>query len=205
MKYIFYTVIVIAVVAIIGTVVHLYKVSAKNKAEMSKYENDVKLTANLGKVLIIYYSLTSRTKDVALDIQLFTNGDLYEIKPQEEIKNNASLYLTSKKQISSGNYPAIVQDFPNIDKYDMIFVGAPIWWYTAATPVLEFLKEFDFKNKKVVPFSTQGSNYGTYFEDFKAKAKNANILQGESFNNIDEKYSNAVKNKIIDWLNKLEA
>ena len=203
MKYVLYAVLIIAVISAAATLIHLYKVSAKNKAEMSKYEGGVKLTANLGKVLVIYYSLSGRTKDIALDIQLFTNGDIYEIKPQEEIKNNASLYLTSKKQISSEEYPAIVQDFPNIDKYDVIFVGSPVWWYTAATPVLEFLKEFDFKNKKVVPFSTQGSNYGTYFEDFKNKAKNANILQGESFNNLDEKYNAAVKNKIINWLNKL--
>lgn len=203
MKYVLYAVLIIVIIAIIGTIIHLYKVSAKNKAEMNKYANDIKMTANLGKVLVVYYSLTNRTKDIALDIQMLTNGDIYEIKPQEEIKNNASLYLTSKKQISSGEYPAIVQNFPDAEKYDVIFVGAPVWWYTAATPVLEFLKEFDFKNKKVVPFSTQGSNYGTYFEDFKAKAKNANILHGESFNNIDEKYNNAVKNKIINWLNQL--
>jgi flavodoxin len=68
---------------------------------------------------------------------------------------------------------------------------------------LEFLKKFDFKNKNVVPFSTQGSNYGTYFEDFKAKAKNANILKGESFNNLDSSYNEQVKNKIISWLNSL--
>ena len=203
MKYVLYAVLVVVLVIGIGSLIHLYKVSNKNKREMAKYSNEVKLTASLGKTLVIYYSLSGRTKDIALQIQSLTNADLYEIKPKEEIKQVPSLYLTSKKQISSGKYPAIVNDFPNIEEYDTIFVGSPIWWYTASPVVLEFLKEFDFKNKNVVPFSTQGSNYGTYFEDFKAKAKNANILKGEAFNNLDSKYNEQVKNKIIEWLNGL--
>ena len=203
MKYVLYAVLVVVLVIGIGSLIHLYKVSNKNKREMAKYSNEVKLTASLGKTLVIYYSLSGRTKDIALQIQSLTNAELYEIKPKEEIKQVPSLYLTSKKQISSGKYPAIVNDFPNIEEYDTIFVGSPIWWYTASTVVLEFLKEFDFKNKNVVPFSTQGSNYGTYFEDFKAKAKNANILKGEAFNNLDSKYNEQVKNKIIEWLNGL--
>lgn len=203
MKYVLYSILVIVLIIGIGSLIHLYKVSNKNKTEMAKYSNEVKLTASLGKTLVIYYSLTGRTKDIALQIQSLTNADIYEIKPKEEIKQGPSLYLTSKKQISSGNYPEIVNDFPNIEGYDTIFVGSPIWWYTAAPVVLEFLKEFDFQNKNVVPFSTQGSNYGTYFEDFKAKAKNANILKGESFNNMDSKYNEQVRNKIIEWLNGL--
>ena len=203
MKYVLYGILVIVLIIGIGSLIHLYKVSSRNKTEMAKYSNDVKLTASLGKTLIIYYSLTGKTKDIALQIQSLTNGTLYEIKPKEEIKQGPSLYITSKKQISSGNYPEIINDFPNAEEYDTIFVGSPIWWYTAAPVVLEFLKEFDFQNKNVVPFSTQGSNYGTYFEDFKTKSKNANILKGESFNNLDSSYDEQVKNKIISWLNSL--
>lgn len=203
MKIALYIILLIVFVVGIGSLIHLYKVSNRNKTEMAKYSNAVSLNTNLGKTLVIYYSLTGKTKDIALQIQSFTNADIYEIKPKEEIKQGPSLYITSKKQISSGNYPEIINDFPNIDAYDTVFVGSPIWWYTAAPVVLEFLKEFDFKNKKVVPFSTQGSNYGTFFEDFKAKAKNANILKGESFNNLDSSYNEQVKNKIITWLNSL--
>ena len=203
MKLILYIILIIAIIAGVSSLIHLHKVSNKNKAEMAKFSNETTLTANLGKTLVIYYSLSGRTKDIALQIQNLTNADIYEIKPKEEIKSGPALYLTSKKQISSGEYPEIVNDFPNIEEYNTIFVGSPIWWYTAAPVVLEFLKEFDFQNKNVVPFSTQGSNYGTFFEDFKAKAKNANILKGESFNNLDSSYNEQVKNKIISWLNSL--
>ena len=203
MKIILYIILIIAIVAGIFSLIHLHKVSNRNKAEMAKFSNETTLTANLGKTLVIYYSLSGHTKDIALQIQELTNADIYEIKPKEEIKSGPSLYLTSKKQISSGEYPEIINDFPNIGNYDTIFVGSPVWWYTAAPAVLEFLKEFDFQNKNVVPFSTQGSNYGTFFEDFKTNAKNANILKGESFNNISYEYNEQVKNKIITWLNSL--
>ena len=203
MKIALYVILIIAIVAGVCSLVHLRKVSNRNKTEMAKYSNKVELTANLGKTLVVYYSLTGHTKDIAMQIQSLTNADLYEIKPKEEIKQGPALYLTSKKQISSKNYPEIINDFPNIEEYDTIFVGSPIWWYTATPAVLEFLKQFDFKNKNVVPFSTQGSNYGSYFEDFKEKAKNAKILKGESFNNLDSSYNEQVKNKIITWLNSL--
>lgn len=203
MKYVLYVSLAIIFISIILTLIHLYKVSNRNKAEMSQYTNDVNLTANLGKTLIIYYSLTGKTKEIALQIQSLTNADIYEIKTKEEIKQSPALYLTSKIQISSGKYPEIINDFPDISKYNTIFVGSPVWCYTAAFVLLEFLKEFDFQNKNVVPFSTQGSNYGTFFENFKAKAKNANILKGESFNNLDSSYNRQVKNKIITWLNSL--
>ena len=203
MKVALYIILLIIVVAGVSSLMHLYKVSKKNKTEMAKYSNTVSLTADLGKTLVIYYSLTGRTKDIALQIQKFTNANIYEIKTKEEVKQGPSLYITSKKQISSKNYPEIINDFPNIEEYDTIFVGSPIWWYTATPAVLEFLKQFDFKNKNVVPFSTQGSNYGSYFEDFKEKAKNAKILKGESFNNLDSSYNEQVKNKIITWLNSL--
>ncbi len=203
MKIALYIILALILIVGISTCVHLYNVSKRNKKEMAKYSTAVSLNANLGKTLVIYYSLTGNTREIALQIQALTKADIYEIKPKEEIKQSPSLYMTSKKQISSGNYPEIINNFPNIDGYNTIFVGSPVWWYTAAPVVLEFLKEFDFKNKNVVPFSTQGSNYGTFFEDFKAKAKNANILKGESFNNLNSSYNEQVKNKIITWLNSL--
>ena len=93
---------------------------------MAKYSKSVTLNTNLGKTLVIYYSLTGNAKDIALQIQNLTNADIYEIKSKKEIKQCPSLYITSKKQITSGKYPEIINDFPNINKYDTIFVCSPI-------------------------------------------------------------------------------
>ena len=99
MKIVLYCILVIVLVIGTGALIHLYKVSNRNKTEMAKYSNEVKLTASLGKTLVIYYSLTGKTKDIATQIQSLTNADIYEIKPKEEIKSGPSIYITSKKQI----------------------------------------------------------------------------------------------------------
>ena len=182
---------------------HLQKVKAKNKAEMDNFAKDIPLRANLGKVLVVYYSLSGHTKDIAKQIAEKTKADLYEIETVEKY-SSPSVYMKSKQELTSKNYPELKNDvLPDISSYDTIFVGGPVWWYTMAPALYSFLSKVDFANKSVVPFSTQGSNFGSFFKDFNDTAKNANILPSENFNNIEEKYKPQVSNKINAWLNKI--
>lgn len=204
LKYILYILLAIVVLSLVAGGIHLYRVSVRNKTEMAQFSGPkIGYHNNLGKTLVIYYSLSGHTKDIADRISMLTDADVYEIKTEQPLKNGPLFALKMKKQLWSKEYPKLVQDFPDAANYDTIFVGAPIWWYTAATPVLAFLNEYDFKGKKVVPFSTQGSNFGTYFKDFAATAKNARIQKSASFNNLPKKYDDAVDNKITVWLNSL--
>ena len=98
MKIALYIILIIAIVAGISTLIHLHKVSNRNKAEMAKYSNNVELTANLGKTLVVYYSLTGHTKDIALQIQSLTNADTYEIKPKEEITQGKGEHKNGSKR-----------------------------------------------------------------------------------------------------------
>ena len=203
MKYVLGIIIAAVVIGGIGGLFHLYRVSAKNKKEMAQYENkSAEVKNDLGKVLVVYYSLTGHTKDIAGKIAVKTNADLFEIKTKEPYPTGAKLYTTAKKEIKNKQYPA-VEALPNVADYDVIFVGAPVWWYTMAPPLFSVLEQIDFQGKKVVPFSTQGSNVGKFFEDFAATAKNAQILQHASFNNMDKKYDKQVEAKVADWINKL--
>ena len=184
---------------------HLCRVHFKNKKELAPYlKADIKVTKTFEKTLVVYYSFSRNTKKIAEQIKTKTNADIYEIRTEKPFSSGLSMYREVKKQLKAGKYPQIRQDFPDFASYDLIFVGAPVWWYTAATPLLAFLENADFKGKKVVPFSTQGSNPGKFISDFKAKAKNAVILQDRKFNNISKKYDKAVENKIADWLNTLD-
>lgn len=205
LKYLLY--ILIGIILIIGVIslFHLTRVSLRNKKEMSQYMDKTDNYNNkLGKTLVIYYSLSGKTADIAKQIQEITNADIYEIKTIEKFKTNPIFYSKIKKQLKTKQYPEIEKDFPDFNKYNTIFVGSPVWWYTISTPTLSFLENANFSGKKVIPFSTQGSNYGTYFEDFKAQAKNADVGEGESFNNLSKKYDKAVENKIIVWLNNIK-
>lgn len=203
LKITLYLIVLVAIIIAAASGYHLYKVNAKNKLEMKNFESEVKLDANLGKTLVVYYSLSGHTKDIAEQIAAKTNADLYEIKTIEAY-SSPSVYMKSKKELSSQNYPQLQNDnMPDVKKYDTVFVGAPVWWYTMAPALYSYLNMTDFNNVKVVPFSTQGSNFGSFFEDFAKVAKNARILQHESFNNMDEKYQSQISNKINNWLNQL--
>jgi len=204
LKYVIYSIIALVVIAGVIVGVHLYRMSARKAREMAQYSiaNEA-VNKDFGKVLVVYYSLSGRTRDIAERIQTKTNADIYEIKPVEDIKNSFSLYIKSKSDLKKGTYPALQGNMPDIGRYDLVFVGSPIWWYTAATPVMAFLSKADFKGKKVVPFSTQGSNAGTFLEDFMKIAKNANVTGYQSFDNMGKEYDKAVDNKISIWLNSL--
>ena len=195
----------IAILALIGGTVgalHLYRVNAKNKAEMAQYTDKVEYKADLGKVLVVYYSLSGHTKKIADFIAAQTQADIYEITVKEQY-TSPSVYTKSKKELDNKQYPELAKELPDVSAYDVIFIGGPVWWYTMATPLFSFLEKVDFAGKKIVPFSTQGNNYGKFFTDFADMAENAEILESENFNNLSPEYDEAVHNKINTWLNKL--
>ena len=194
---------ILAVIGAICAVVHNLKVAHKNKKELSAFAQKQPYTANLGKVLIIYYSLTEHTRDIAQQIVTLTGADEYRIQTQEEFKTSPAFYASVKKQLKEKTYPQLAGQLPDVSGYDTVFVGGPVWWYTMATPLYSFLGQMDFKGKKIIPFSTQGSNPGTFLEDFKSNAKNAQVGTYANFNNVGDQYKEAVHNKIIHWLNNL--
>lgn len=76
-----------------------------------------------------------------------------------------------EKQLKNGEYPELAGELPDPKAYDVVFVGAPVWWYTMATPLFSYLKQTDFGGRIVVPFSTQGSNYGSFLPILLKKQK----------------------------------
>lgn len=203
MKYVLYVLLLAVVVVAVAGLWHLYRVSSVNKREMAQYAGkSAEVKKDLGKVLVVYYSLTGHTKEIADKIQTMTNADIFRLEPAEPFPTGAKLHLTVKEQLKTKKYPALKQ-LPDLTGYDVVFVGAPAWWYTAATPVLSFLEQADFQGAKVAFFSTQGSNRGTFLPDVTALTKNAEILPDASFNNMGKEYDAAVDAKIADWINGL--
>lgn len=204
LKYFLYVVVLAIVAGLTCSGVHLYRVAQKNKKEMAPYQTEsIKVTKTFGKTLVVYYSLSGHTRDIAQRIQQKTGADIYEIKTAQKIDKYPWFYLNLRRQLKNKKFPKLEGQMPDFTKYDTVFVGFPVWWYTMATPGFSFLKQADFMGKKVVPFSTQGSNVGTFFADFANTAQNAVLLKGNSFNNLPKKYDGAVDNKIAVWLNEL--
>ncbi len=204
LKYTLYIVVILIAAGLSIGAFHLWRVADKNKKEMAQYAAPpAEPLKSHGKVLVVYYSLSGNTKDIAQRIQKQSTADLYEIRLKQPFSPGASLYFNIKKQLRDGNYPELAGTLPDFSKYDLIIVGSPVWWYTLATPVLSFLQTADFAGKPVAVFTTQGSNPGTSFADFKKAAQNADVISTMEFNNLSGKYETAVDNKIAHWLRLL--
>lgn len=83
--------------------------------------------------------------------------------------------------------PEIAKKVPNMEKYDMVFLGFPIWWYVAPTIINTFVESYDFSEKTVVPFATSGgSGMGKTEEMLRALCPNAIWKKGKMLNQISD-------------------
>ena len=118
-----------------------------------------------GKVLVAYFSATSHTERVAGDIAAAAGGDLFAIVPAQPYSADDLDYNDPDSRVSREHNDPSLQDVPlaaaapdNWSDYDVVFIGYPIWWGSAAWPVNTFLKGNDFTGKTVIPFATSASS-----------------------------------------------
>ena len=132
------------------------------------------------KVLVLYYSLTSNTKTVAQEIATRLNADIGEIVPVEAYDTAFQATIERcMKDREQGIMPEIKPIASDLSKYDVIFVGYPVWFGTFAPPIGTFLTQTDLSGKKIVPFCTFGSGgLESSMKDLAEKQPNAEILPG---------------------------
>lgn len=109
------------------------------------------------KVLVAYFSATNTTKKIAEDIAAATGGDLYRIEAADPYSPNPYDSNDRIKQEAFNHLrPAVKNPLPaeEIAKYDVIFIGSPIWWHQPAMVVTTFLESYSLDNKIIVPFFT---------------------------------------------------
>ena len=132
------------------------------------------------KMLVLYYSQTSNTKAVAREIATRVGADLDEIVPVELYDGDFQATIErGKKELDEGVFPEIQPLKVDISKYDVIFLGYPIWFGTYAPPVFTFLNQVDLSGKKIVPFCTFGSGgLESSLKDLAEAEPKAEILPG---------------------------
>ena len=157
----------------------------------------------MSKKLVAYFSASGVTEAAAERLAKAAGADLFEIEPAVPY-TNADLDWTNKRSRSSvemndpASRPEIAQRLDNIEQYDTIFLGFPIWWYVAPTIINTFLESYDFSNKTIIPFATSGgSGFGKTVDVLKPLcAKSAQWLPGKMLNRVSEK-------ELTDWLASL--
>lgn len=154
------------------------------------------------KILVAYFSASGVTAKAAWKLSEAIGADLHEIKP-EVLYSSADLNWMDKKSRSSvemndpSSRPTIAEKLADMEKYDVVFVGFPIWWYVAPTIINTFLESYDFSGKTIIPFATSGgSGMGKTNEKLEPSCPGATLLQGKLLNgNLSEdSLKNWVKN-----------
>ncbi len=141
----------------------------------------------MSKTLVAYFSASGVTAKVADKLAKAINADLYEIAPEVPY-TKADLNWMDKKSRSSvemndrTSRPAISTTVENMDQYDTVFVGFPIWWYREPSIIDTFMESYDFTGKTVIPFATSGgSGLGDSYNNLQALAPGAKVINGEKF------------------------
>ena len=147
----------------------------------------------MSKTLVAYFSASGVTAKLAQELAEVTGGDLHEIQPAKPY-SEADLDWMNKKSRSSVEMgdpsfrPEIGNQVENMDRYDTVFVGFPIWWYVAPTIINTFLESYNFSGKTVIPFATSGSSgIGKTDSVLKACCSQAtNWKTGKRFGNVNQ-------------------
>lgn len=132
------------------------------------------------KALVLYYSQTSNTKAVAQEIANRLGSDVEEIVAVNPYDGDFQATIErSMQEREQGITPEIQSVKADLAKYEVVFLGYPIWFGTYAPPVAAFLNQVDLSGKKVVPFCTFGSGgLDSSVRDLAEKQPNAEILPG---------------------------
>lgn len=141
----------------------------------------------MSRKLVAYFSASGVTAKVAAILSEAIGADLYAIEPEVPY-TKADLDWMDKKSRSTiemnnpASRPAITAKRDNMNDYDTVFVGFPIWWYVAPTIINTFLESYDLTDKTIIPFATSGgSDMGKTNEKLLPSCKGAKLLNGKVF------------------------
>ena len=178
--------------------------STGSATETATVEQEQTPNNNTMKALVTYFSASGVTRNAANELASIIGADLFEITP-ETLYTEADLDWQNKQSRSSvemadkTSRPALKDGGKgDLANYDVVFVGFPIWWYTAPTIINTFIEANDFTGKTIVPFATSGgSNIKKSCEDLQAAYPDYKFGEGKLLNSIDkadiEKWAASVK------------
>lgn len=143
----------------------------------------------MSKALVAYFSASGVTAKLAKRLADGIGADLFEIRPEKPY-TDADLNWQNSRSRSSvemndrGCRPAISSRVDNMEQYDVVFVGFPVWWYREPSIIDTFMEAYDFEGKTIVPFATSGmSPVGDSGKNMQELAKGAKVVSGKRFKN----------------------
>lgn len=189
---------------LVFTVVHAQKNLPAGEPKITKTsEANAKPISEGKKILVVYFSRSGNTREIANQIHRIVGGDIVELQTvnpypadYEEVKKQA------KQEQGSGFRPKLKTAINNIGSYDLVFIGSPIWWSRLPPPVVTFLSEYDLSGKTIVPFCTHlGSGQGQTVSEISRLCPKSTLLDGIAVRGPDAKNA---QDEVSGWLRKIK-
>lgn len=157
------------------------------------------------KTLVVYYSQSGNTETVAEMLKDNVDADLYEIKTERAYSSSmpVSVVRIFEEKIFQ-KMPKLGGELPDLDQYDLIFIGGPIWFSKVSNPLVSWLEASDFTGKTVIPFCTyDGSGVESYQNEIKTLIKNGTVTQEKAFSDQVIADKTNLNTEITQWLNEI--
>jgi flavodoxin len=166
-------------------------------------EEEVMSLPGTKKILVVYFSHSGNTREIANQIHKIVGDDIFEIQSVKTYPDDYDAVVKQARQeLDSGYKAALKEKVDNFESYDLIFIGYPIWWGTFPAPVKTFLSEYDFSGKTLVPFCThEGSGLGNSVYDIQKLCPKSKLLNGLAIRGGAVK---TAQDKVSEWLREIK-
>ena len=152
------------------------------------------------RMIVVFYSFEGNTKLIAENIAKTVNADILELKPKEEIKSEGFMkYFRGVKAAIMRSRPELFPIEKNLQDYDIVFIGTPVWAGTYAPPLNTFFSTLSVSNKKIALFCCHGGGKGKIFEKMRKVLKGNQILSEIDFRDPLKKNTDTNIQRAREW------
>lgn len=158
------------------------------------------------KKLVVYYSYTGNTKKIAEMIRKHLNCDILELTPKVPFSSDYQTVVDEYQNNSIDNKEVDINNISiDLNDYEEIIIGTPVWWYTISPVVTTFLKKYNLTDKKIYPFATNAGWLGRTFNDFEKLCNNSELNKGMNivFSSNELSKLETKKEEIDKWIERL--
>ncbi len=158
------------------------------------------------KTIVIYYGYGKHTRMIAERVKEKLDCDILEIKPKVPYSSDYQTVVNeTEDNLQTKETPEIENIDINLDNYDKVILGTPVWWYTITPPIRTFLTKYDLSGKIIYPFATNAGWIGSTFDEIRELCKGTIKEEMNIKFTIDHAENKLVTSdeKIDDWINKI--
>lgn len=159
----------------------------------------------MSKTLLVFHSYTGNTKVIAEKIKELIDCDMIELEPIVPFSKDYQQVVDEYQNNSIKEEVKIKKVDVDLNDYNKIIVGSPVWWYTITPVITTFLKENDLSGKTIYPFATNAGWLGHSFQDIKKLCPNSNVENGLNvvFSDYENHRIRTDENEIKNWIKNI--